>query len=521
MSVYDTAVVLFFRASFRRNCLGFLLLCRGGKTETDAGHQKEAGKGDNEVPAVLTMPESISSSVSFSSGSIGTASNTASPSLDAHETASRAELLALLNHRDRQIEAIRRTSDALFSHPSVGAMVKATLQIALDVLRADAGTVFLHDPKDDSLIFSYVIGGGGADLIGKRIPSSQGGVAWTVFRTHEPNLASDVKARVDFNRKVDEETGYHTESMMTVPVKRTDSDPIGVMQVLNASVPFTQRDLEVLEVLCAQAATGIEHAHLAEEAKTSEIVHVIGDVSHDIKNMLTPIKSGVWTLQPMFAGLFDDLDKIRATCPETLPFADDIARIANVVRHDYGWMLENILASAEQVQSRTKEIADAVKGETSPPFFEQADFHETCKAVLQPLKVVADKAGVSLLLDADENLPLVEFDRRQIYNALYNLVNNAIPFTPPGGRVTLGTRLNDDNTFTTFVEDTGQGMPKNILDLLFTNANISTTPGGTGLGTRIVAGVVSRHNGKITAQSKEGVGTTMFVRLPIRHSDSA
>ena len=50
-----------------------------------------------------------------------------------------ASLSSDLQHRDRQIEAIRRTSDALFSHPSVEAMVEATLKIALDVLRADAG----------------------------------------------------------------------------------------------------------------------------------------------------------------------------------------------------------------------------------------------------------------------------------------------------------------------------------------------------------------------------------------------
>ena len=115
-------------------------------------------------------------------------------------------------------------------------------------------------------------------LMGSSIPATQGGVAWTVFRTHKPDLIGNVALRGDFNSKVDERTGYHTESMMTVPVKRTDGDPIGVMQVLNASVPFTERDLEVLEVLCAQAATGIEHARLVQEARKAEIVHVIGDI---------------------------------------------------------------------------------------------------------------------------------------------------------------------------------------------------------------------------------------------------
>src|SRR5262245_1779563 len=117
---------------------------------------------------------------------------------------SQEELRALLEHRNRQIDAIRRTSDALFSHPSVDAIVKATLEIALDVLRADAGTLFLHEPKSDTLVARYVIGGAGEKFIGKAIPASQG-ISGAVFRTHLPQLTGDVRAHGDFNRDVDRE----------------------------------------------------------------------------------------------------------------------------------------------------------------------------------------------------------------------------------------------------------------------------------------------------------------------------
>ena len=76
-----------------------------------------------------------------------------------------AQLKSLLEHRERQIEAIRRTSDTLFAHPSVDAMVEATLKIALDVLRADAGTVFLYDADEDALVFRYVIGPAASQLM--------------------------------------------------------------------------------------------------------------------------------------------------------------------------------------------------------------------------------------------------------------------------------------------------------------------------------------------------------------------
>ena len=50
--------------------------------------------------------------------------------------------------------------------------------------------------------------------------------------------------------------------------------------------------------------------------------------------------------------------------------------------------------------------------------------------------------------------------------------------------------------------------------VLFTEATISTKPGGSGLGTQIVAGVVERHRGRIEVESEEGVGTCFTIRLP-------
>ena len=223
----------------------------------------------------------------------------------------------------------------------------------------------------------------------------------------------------------------------------------------------------------------------------------------------------------MLKKLFEDLDSTRVHCPEDATWAKEVERAADAIRHDYGWMLENILMSAEQVQARTKEMADAVKGEMSPPFFERADLGETCHAIARPLKVVADKAGVSLVLNLDPDLPPIEYDRKQMYNALYNLVNNAIPETPAGGTVTLSTRAPEpgSDTVTVEVRDTGRGMPEHIRVRLFTDEALSTKPGGTGLGTKIVAGVIRRHNGTITVESIQEVGTTFTVRLPLRHLD--
>ena len=117
----------------------------------------------------------------------------------------------------------------------------------------------------------------------------------------------------------------------------------------------------------------------------------------------------------------------------------------------------------------------------------------------------------------DSQLPILSFDRRQMYHALYNLVNNAIPETPAGGHIWVSTHAPGENESAVRmdVRDTGRGMSPLVRDRLFTDAAISSKRSGTGLGTRIVAGVVRRHGARIEVQSEEGQGTLIRIQLPV------
>lgn len=448
---------------------------------------------------------------------------------------STAELLARitkleseLEERERQIDAMRRTCDTLFTSPSVDDLVRNTLEIAIDVLGANAGSLLLFNEKDDTLVFRYVVGEAAATLTGFAMPSTQG-IAGRVFHSGKPDLTQKVAERAEFDRSVDEKTGFHTESMMTVPVRRSENLPFGIMQILNAKRLFDERDLEVLEVLSAVAAAAFENTRLAQEARKAAIVNLIGDISHDIKNMLTPIQTGVWTLEPMLDDLFESLEEIRKKIP--LEAASQIINSTAYVREDYKWILSGALDAADKVQARTKEIADALKGELATPHFEPGDLNTSVCEVVHALAIVAQRADVNLKLELDPNLPPVDFDRKQIYNALYNLVNNAVPETV-GGTITLRTRprcaspapaegSTEIDGVIVEVQDTGRGMPEHVRQRLFTDDTISTKPGGTGLGTRIVAGIVRRHHGTINVESEEGKGSTFRIQLPLRQTNRA
>ena len=181
-----------------------------------------------------------------------------------------------------------------------------------------------------------------------------------------------------------------------------------------------------------------------------------------------------------------------------------------------------IVTNARRIQDRVREIADAVKGVTSPPHFTPCRTGDIVNGVLDTLRTYAAEKGITLLTDSLDTLPVIDADERRLFNAFYNLINNAIPEVPRGGSVTVGGSPGPrPDTVELTVADTGRGMPPEVRDRLFTAQAISTKKEGTGLGTKIVKDAIDLHHGHITVESEEGHGTTFRLVLPITQTGSS
>ncbi|HOJ23480.1 MAG TPA: HAMP domain-containing sensor histidine kinase, partial [Armatimonadota bacterium] len=268
---------------------------------------------------------------------------------------------------------------------------------------------------------------------------------------------------------------------------------------------------------------GYERARrTAVEARLAEVVKLMGDISHDIKNMITPVLTCAQTLELLFQQLFMDLDQIYARHEKEHPeLIQEVQQAVDFLRSFYPEAIEMFNDGAIATQERVREIADCVKGIIAQPRFELVDVNDVVARVIKPLSLVAEKAGVALTHERGE-VALTLVDQKQLYNAVYNLVNNAIPETPAGGSVTIRTYDGPEGEFPDGgyvmieVADTGRGMPEEVRKRLFTEDAVSTKPGGTGLGTKIVKNVVDVHQGRISVESELGKGTRFYMRLPIR-----
>jgi signal transduction histidine kinase len=165
---------------------------------------------------------------------------------------------------------------------------------------------------------------------------------------------------------------------------------------------------------------------------------------------------------------------------------------------------------------RGAEIADALAGHVRTPVFVCEDIARTIERVCKTLEPLARAEGLRILRSGEAR-PFYH-DRTHIFNAVYNLVHNAISHVSAGGTVCV-ILSEVDSWVEIRVKDDGRGMPERVRTSLFTTKPISTTPGGTGLGTRIVQRVVELHRGSVQVESEPGYGTEVLMRIPMSQPD--
>src|SRR3712207_3463846 len=148
------------------------------------------------------------------------------------------------------------------------------------------------------------------------------------------------------------------------------------------------------------------------------------------------------------------------------------------------------------------------------------DVRNVLMSVLARMRSVARKKNITLQWKRFGRAThyTVNGDETQLTSMFANLVDNAVKYTPPGGRVEV-TGGTDGEEVVISIADTGIGIPEGSLPRIFerfyrVDKARSKATGGTGLGLSIVRHVAENHGGRVTVESVPGEGTTFTVRLP-------
>ena len=448
-----------------------------------------------------------------------------------------ASLRARLELREKQIDAAHRISAALSSRLDLNELLTETLDVSLQTVAATAGSILLYNPDIKRLVFKHVIGK--TELIGDEIDpfAPKLGHAATVFRTGQSSI---VDTRVEaYDASKDLKTGFRTSSLLTVALKNYGGEPIGVLQMLNKADEgnFEHEDQEAIEIIGGLAATSIVNAQLAEEAQLAAVARAVGDLSHDIKNALTPIEVMVdTTIEAFIAPLYEDVDSIMRAQNDVSP--DEVYNLTLPLREWYPEMVVSIKDGCADIKEMVSEIADYLKGAQATNIISE-DIGIVLEERLRRLRTIARGRRVEITMEEPEAVGEVPFDRRLLGRAIFNLVNNAIlaiadavkkkrlELRQEGFHVHVRLTARREGVFPEGdyclieVIDDGAGVPAKVLPTLFTPSVVSTTPGGTGIGTRFVKSVADAHGGLVGVESEEGNGARFWMKLPLTAKENA
>jgi signal transduction histidine kinase len=303
---------------------------------------------------------------------------------------------------------------------------------------------------------------------------------------------------------------YGYRSFFCVPMRR-GSETLGTLEVItNTPRRFTPAEQDLMTLLADQAAVAIENARLFEEAHQSlsqaqELNRRLADldrlrqqylrnVSHEFRTPLTVIKG--YTDHLAHSGLPDERsfrDIVRILGESSDRLIDLVDTLLEVSRVEQASGHEGLHVQALELREL---ILDAVSD-------------------LQPL---AERKGVRLQLELpDTHLP-VQGDLGLLQQLVRKLVDNAVKYTPDGGRVAVRAR-HGEGQLVLEVEDVGIGIPAEHLPRIFekfytVDGGLNRSAGGAGVGLYLVREIVRLHNGTVDVASRPGQGSVFTVRLP-------
>ncbi len=277
----------------------------------------------------------------------------------------------------------------------------------------------------------------------------------------------------------------------------------GVVGVVAVQFPRPLQELHpeqrrLLEAFASQIALAIESAQLAEKAQQTQLLHeteklqkaLLNSVSHDLR---TPLASITGTL----SSLRDDAR-----------YLDEATR---------GELVETAYDEAERLNQLVGNLLNMTRLEAGALRLTQqaTDIQDIVGVTLAQMGKRLQSRQVDVHVPAD--LPPVEVDIVLIAQALVNVVDNAVKYSPSDTPIEIRARCDKINVYIE-VQDRGMGIPpedlSNIFDKFYRAKRVRDV-GGTGLGLSISKGIIEAHHGTIEAANREGGGVIVTITLPV------
>jgi two-component system, NtrC family, sensor kinase len=223
------------------------------------------------------------------------------------------------------------------------------------------------------------------------------------------------------------------------------------------------------------------------------------------------------------AGIAHEINNPVGIMVEEAGWIDDLLQEVDLPENENLEELKRALKQIQKQGERCKQITHKLLtfARRTDPRLRDVQMNDLVKAVIAS-SLPHPPPGVTVETQLDPALPVISASPSEIQQVLLNLIGNAIDAVDSeGGVVTIRTRVEADRVVIE-VADNGHGIPKAQLERIFDPFFTTKAVGkGTGLGLSICYGLVKKHGGSITVESEPGIGSTFYVRLPIRGTEES
>ncbi len=225
---------------------------------------------------------------------------------------------------------------------------------------------------------------------------------------------------------------------------------------------------------------------IIQSKKLASIGILTAGVAHELGNPLNNISM----IAQAYMEIYDHLGK-----EERIDFMRKVEEETHRIKH----IVNNLLDFSKPKKSRSK----------------ITDLNEVVQRSLKLVQNMIHVCNVEAHTELEERLPLVFIDEEQILEVLINLMTNSIQACSPGDKLTVMTHFPEGSDHVEVkIEDSGKGIPHDLLAHIFDPFFTTKGASGTGLGLFVSYGIIKNHQGIIKVDSKEGEGTQFIIELP-------
>ena len=335
-------------------------------------------------------------------------------------------------------------------------------------------------------------------------PSSEHSSIYRAIRTKKSELVTEVpdsilEKNVKDPRHLELKKLLDIGSYMCVPVV-VRGRAYGVLTFVNghSSRKLDQMDLSFAEEVARRGALAIDNSQLYDESQAINRVkdEFLATLSHELRTPLNVIAGYSELLTNEFESL---------TIDEVKQAIDAISRNAKLQTEMIADLLDVSRIITGKMVFRPSKIS----------------IHDIIEAVTNNFAITADAKGIALTIDTKEAPKRIYGDPVRLHQVIWNLVSNAIKFTPKGGNIHVSASR-EDGSCVIRVRDTGAGIDPEFLPYVFDrfrqeDNSITKRFGGLGLGLSISRHLIEIHGGTIRTESKgKNLGTQFVVTLPMK-----